>query len=180
MALEPIYTTDNCNPAYQLNWAVSLFANQSFPEATTWVESVRSKLENDGVRILEFRPLSEKVLALLLSTKPTVDPAKLLQVSKGRLQYAIRETHPRVFRRNYRLESVGSAKGTVIERYIGRQSQRHPMADSRIQQRLEALQVVESDIDLSRVGDLSAPHVEHDSRSGHKKRTASKGRRHRS
>jgi hypothetical protein len=95
--LQPIYTIDNCSPAYQLNWAVSLFGNQALPNPGPCVELAKPLLEQDGVRILEYRHLSAKVLALLISTKPSVSPARLLRVLKGRLQYAICEGQAKCF-----------------------------------------------------------------------------------
>jgi REP element-mobilizing transposase RayT len=68
---------------------------------------------------------------------------------KGRLQHAIRKTAPKAFRRNYRLESVGSAKRNVIEAYVCRQLERHPMADPRVQSRLVEFQISQSHVDLS-------------------------------
>jgi REP element-mobilizing transposase RayT len=145
----PIYSAENCSAAYQLNWAVSLFGNLPLPRFEAWAESVCLLLETDGVRILRHRAPSPKVWEFFISTKPDVSPARLLQVLKGRAQHAMRADVPKAFRRNYRLESVGSAKRDVIERYVAGQIERHPMADQRAVARLTETQITRSDIDLS-------------------------------
>jgi len=46
---------------------------------------------------------------------------------------------------------VGSAKREVIEAYIQNQLAHHPLADARIQERLEWLQIIAEDVDLSQI-----------------------------
>lgn len=150
-APQPIYSADQCAVAWQLNWAVSLFANAALPDIHPAVETVRPLLEDDGVRILEYRTPSSKVVEFLLSTKPPVAPARLLQVLKGRLQHAVRAVAPKVFRRNYRLESVGSAQARIVESYVSKQVERHPSADTQAVERLRAFQICPPDVDRSRI-----------------------------
>src|SRR2546422_821328 len=116
----PIYTARNCSPAYQLNWAISLFGHAGLPSPASWLESVRSLLEGDGVRVLEHCLGSPGALLFLVSTKSDIAPCRILQRLKGRIQYAIRATKPRAFRRNYRVESVGSAKQAVLNAYVAK------------------------------------------------------------
>jgi REP element-mobilizing transposase RayT len=149
-SLDPIYTPENTGAAYQLNWAVSLFPHQPLPDQQAWDQPLRETLENeDAIRILELRMPSSNVLQVLASTQPQTSPSRLLQRLKGRLQYLVRKERPKAFRRNYRLESVGSAKREVIELYIEQQPRRHPMADPRIQARFDWLQIVADQVDLS-------------------------------
>ena len=149
--MDPIYTPENTSFAFQLNWAVTLFARQGFPVLDPHVASLRPTWEADGLRVLEHRLRSAKVAYFLVSTKPHVSPQSLLRVLKGRLQHAIRDQAPKAFRRNYRLESVGSAKREVVLEYVRNQLHRHPMADQTVAERLTSVQIRRSDIDLSRL-----------------------------
>ena len=51
---EPLYTADNVRIAYQLNWSLAIFWNQSAP-SPEWLEPLQTNTEPDGVRILEHR-----------------------------------------------------------------------------------------------------------------------------
>ncbi len=151
-SLKPIYTPGQCDSAYQLNWALSFFADAPLPDAQSWAQPLSETLEKqDAIRLLEHRSPSSDVIQFLASTKPPTAPSLLLQRSKGRLQYLIRDCRPKAFRRNYRLESVGSAKREVIEQYVQNQLRHHPMADPRIQERFEWVQIVSDAVDLSQV-----------------------------
>lgn len=151
-SLKPIYSPEHCRPAYQLNWALSFFADAPLPDAQAWLQPLSETLEReDAIRLLEHRSPSPEVIQFLTSTKPPTAPSLLLQRSKGRLQYLVRHCRPKAFRRNYRLGSVGSAKREVIEHYIQNQFHRHPMADPRVQERLERVQIVSDDVDLSQI-----------------------------
>jgi REP element-mobilizing transposase RayT len=149
----PIYTSENCRkPAFQLNWAISFFAHAPLPDAGRWAQPLRDALEKeDGIRILESRLPSPDVVQFLASTQPPATPSFVLQRLKGRLQYLLRDRLPKAFRRNYRLESVDSAKREVIEAYIQNQLARHPLADARIQEQFEWLQIMAEDVDLSQI-----------------------------
>lgn len=70
---------------------------------------------------------------------------------KGRWQYLLRDQHPSAFRRNYRIDSVGAANAEVLDQYVAGQNEKHPMADSRVQERLVALQFHDPAVDLSAV-----------------------------
>lgn len=147
----PIYTRENCNPAYQLNWAISLFGNDALPDIACRHDAVSNLLESDGIRILEQRLRSSSVLLFLVSTTPDVAPSRILQRLKGRIQHAIRATHPRALRRNYRLESVGSAKQIVLDAYVAKQPARHPMADPRAHEILQANQIRQPNVNLTKL-----------------------------
>ena len=83
--------------------------------------------------------------------KPNVSPSQLVRCVKGRLQSLIRDCHPRAFRRNYRIESVGEVNANALDGYVARQTKRHPMAGPHVQRRLDELQFHEPCVDLSRI-----------------------------
>ncbi len=83
-ALSPIYTGDNCHPAYQLNWSLSVFWHQP-PSAAQWLEALQAATEPDGARVLEHRFVEDRMSQFLVSTKPAVSPHALVRSVKGRL-----------------------------------------------------------------------------------------------
>jgi REP element-mobilizing transposase RayT len=91
------------------------------------------------------------VIQFLVSTLAIVAPSQLVRSVKGRLQHVRRHEIPRGFRRNYRLESIGSAKREVVERYVAEQLGHHPMADRRAQEKLAGCQIDCPGIDLAQV-----------------------------
>jgi len=62
----------------------------------------------------------------------------------------IRDTNPKALRRNYSIGSVGVANSDVLANYVARQPENHPMADRRVQERIEALQFHDSGLDFGR------------------------------
>ena len=145
----PIYTSDSCTPAYQLRWSLSLFAHADLPPAETWHESLAAATEGDSVRLLEHRFKPPNVWLFLLSTKPSVAPPQIIWSVKGRLQNLIRQTHPKAFRRNFSLTSIGDVKREAVEAYVADQLGHHRMADDRVQERLAQFQVTFPEVDLS-------------------------------
>lgn len=148
---EPTYTADNCHLAYQLNWSLSLFATCEIPDQSEWLEPLREATESDGVRILEFHQAKPRVLQFFTSTKPHVAPAQVIRSVKGRLQNLIRDELPKAFRRNYRIESVGEVNNGVLQAYVAGQADRHRMAEARVQELFESLQLFDPQVDLSKV-----------------------------
>ncbi|HEX5103241.1 MAG TPA: transposase [Pirellulaceae bacterium] len=134
-----------------LNWSVSLFGRAPLPPLAESDESLREVCESDGVRILEASAGSDSVVQFLVSTRPSAAPAQILRCLKGRWQYLIRKTHPAAFKRNYRIESVGSSSTDVIEKYIAGQLPRQGMADSRAQAMLARFQIDNPAVDMKRV-----------------------------
>lgn len=149
--LTPLYTADNCRVAYQLNWSLSVFGRSDFPAAATWINDLKTAVEPDGVRILEHRILQPHVLQFFLSSQPTASAADVVRSIKGRLQYVLRSQLPRAFRRNYRIESVGSANLETIDDYVASQMDRHLMGDQRIQERLAGLQYFDPSVNLGEI-----------------------------
>lgn len=145
---EPIYTADNCEAAYQLDWSYSVFW-RVMPCSFSWLEELKRRTEIDGIRILQHRFDRPNVSKFLLSTQPHVSPRAIVQRVKGRLQHLIRQEMPNAFRRNYGLRSIGSTKREKLERYLELQLKHHPMADPRVQQQLNNYQIRCPDVDLS-------------------------------
>jgi REP element-mobilizing transposase RayT len=146
--MQPIYTADNTNAAYQLNWSLSLFGLQTLPIIDQWLTDLRTATEPDGVRVLSAELRSENVAQFFVSTRPETSPSDVVRSVKGRLQYLLRNELPKAFRRNYHIQSVGEAKSEVLDRYVARQTEKHPMADPRVQSRLERLQFHDESVDL--------------------------------
>lgn len=149
--MDPFYTAENTNPAYQLNWSVSLFGRTPLPRLGDWLGTLKEALEPDGVRILEFRSIRPNTCQFFVSTRPYVAPAEVLRVIKGRWQHQFRDAIPRMFRRNYSIVSVGEAHCQELDQYIATQTDRHVMADLRIQRELEELQFHDPTIDLKQI-----------------------------
>jgi len=148
LAMQPLYTPDNTTVAYQLNWSVALFGTDEFPQAASWLSELRTVTESDGVRILEHHIAAANVAQVLVSTKPHIAPSQIVRSLKGRWQYLIRDTIPKAFRRNYSISSIGEANSDVLANYVARQPENHPMADRRVQERIEALQFHDSELDF--------------------------------
>jgi REP element-mobilizing transposase RayT len=146
----PLYTPANCRVAFQLNWSVTFFGHQELPPSEHWIGALKEGSEGDGIRILEYSAPHPKTIQFLVSTRPPTAPSDILRLLKGRLQFAIRDQQPSAFRRNYRIQSVGSANDDVVDRYLGGQLRRQGMADSNVQARLAQYQIMHN-IDLSRV-----------------------------
>lgn len=146
---EPLYTSANCTPAYELRWSLALFSTHDIPPTDVWLDSLRKFVEPDGVRILECCSSRPPVLHFLLSTKPAVPPPQIVKSVKGRLQHLIRAQFPTAFRRNFSLASVGDVRGDVVENYVANQLGHHRMAEVRVQERLCGYQLEFPDADLS-------------------------------
>lgn len=149
--MPPLYTPENCEAAYQLNWSLSLFGTIDFPSEDDWLDKLRKATEPDGVRILECQSSGANVMQFLVSTRPPLSPSEIVRSVKGRWQYILRDQFPSAFRRNYRIDSVGAANADVLYQYVAGQNEKHPMADPRVQERLIALQFHDPAIELPAV-----------------------------
>jgi REP element-mobilizing transposase RayT len=145
----PIYTSENCTAAFQLNWSYALFWHGAAIGDSQWQAALNQALSPDGIRILQCHQPQSNVTQLLLSTLPNVAPQFLAQRVKGRLQHLIRGKMPSAFRRNYSLTSVGSTKREKLESYVARQIEHHRYADPRFRAFLRPFQIVRADTDLS-------------------------------
>jgi len=147
---EPIYTPSTCpNPAYQLDWSYSVFWH-STPTDFSWLEQLKQLNEKDHIRLLQHEFEEPNISKFLISTRPQVAPLLIAQRVKGRLQRLIYHTMPDAFRRNYSLRSIGSTRREKLEQYLATQLDHHPMADPRVQQRLNRYQIHSPDVDLSK------------------------------
>jgi REP element-mobilizing transposase RayT len=149
MPPEPIYTAENCTPAYQLRWSLSLFANAELPAAGGWHDRLKTLVERDHVRLLEYQSKPPNAHLFLLSTKPNVSPPQIVKSVKGRLQTLIRDAAPKAFRRNFSLTSLGDTKRRVVEQYVATQLGHHRMSDVRVQDGLREFQLEFPNVDLS-------------------------------
>ena len=147
--MDPTYTQSNCTPAYQLNWALTVFWRQR-PRDDGWVGDLQAGTRPDGVRILNHRFREQNMSQFLLSTKPHISPQTFVRSVKGRLQYLVRDSIPKAFQKNYSFRSTGSARRSVVEDYVGKQVRHHRMADHRVQARLSEYQIADDAVDLSR------------------------------
>lgn len=147
----PIYRAENVQIAYQLNFSLSCFSKASLTDSSEWLDQLRVSCEDDGVRILEYRGASATVHQFLLSTQPQISPPHCIRSIKGRWQHLIRTTNANAFKRNYRMETVGEANQVTLERYLAKQHLRHPMADRRMQARLERFQFHDPNVDLTSI-----------------------------
>jgi REP element-mobilizing transposase RayT len=143
-----IYEPNNVHVAYQLNWSLTVFTRMALPAPAPGLEAVRSAVERDGVRILEYRARSPTTHQFLLSTHPGIAPQEVIRSVKGRWQHALRSTIPKMFKRNYRLDSVGEANNNMLQSYVDGQAQRHAVADDRIQRFITSCQFFDADVDL--------------------------------
>jgi REP element-mobilizing transposase RayT len=145
----PIYTPHNCDdPAYQLDWSYSVFWRARPPDFS-WLEELQALNEPDHIRILHHEFKEPNVSQFLISTRPVVPPLLIVQRVKGRLQHLLHGTMSKPFRRNYSLRSIGSTRREKLEEYLAHQLSHHPMADPRVQQRLEQYQIFRPEVDLS-------------------------------
>ena len=103
----PIYTPQNCTPAYQLDWSYTLFWHE-IPRDWSWFASLQQVCEGGGIRLLEHAFSPPYTSQFLVSTRPHVAPLLIAQRVKGRLQHLLRGTMSNPFRRNYGLRSIGS------------------------------------------------------------------------
>ncbi|MCA9011199.1 MAG: transposase [Planctomycetaceae bacterium] len=148
--MQPIYTADNTNAAYQLNWSLSLFGLQPLPIIEQWLAELKTATVADGVRVLSAELRSANVAQFFVSTRPEISPSDVVRSVKSRLQYLLRKDLPKAFRRNYHIQSVGEAKSEVLDRYVAKQTEKHPMADPRVQSLLAGLQFYDQTVELDR------------------------------
>ena len=114
-----------------------------------WLADLQRAVEPDGVRILTHQFAKPGVSQFLVSTRPETAPERLVWSVKGRLQHLVRREYPKAFQRNYGLRSVGSATREAVEGYVRSQVGHHPMADPRVQETLQAVQIDNGGVDLS-------------------------------
>jgi hypothetical protein len=145
---DPIYTVENCTPAYQLAWSYSAFWREP-PASDVWLSELQAACEPDDIRILQHRFAEPTVSQFLVSTRPHVQPLVLVQRLKGRLQHLFRGVMSEPFRRNYSLRSIGSPRREALEGYLAGQIEHHPPADARVSAELAEHQINDPQVDLA-------------------------------
>jgi hypothetical protein len=76
---EPLYTSSNCTPAYELRWSLALFSTVDLSASDVFLDDLKAAVEADGVWILEYRAEQTPLLHFLLSTKPTIAPPLIVR-----------------------------------------------------------------------------------------------------
>ena len=61
----------------------------------SWFAELAAALENDGIRALGHRFVKPGVSQFVLSTQPEVAPLTIVERTKGRLQYLVRDRLPK-------------------------------------------------------------------------------------
>ena len=147
--VSPLYLPANCQAAFQLNWSLSIFASQPWGESSQCIESLIPDFESNGIRLLEWRIMENNTAQFFVSTLPTVVPCDLVRYIKGRWQHRARTVSPIVFRRNYSLASVGAANDQTLDTYVANQTNKHRMAQDRVQTMFEEMQFHDPTIHLT-------------------------------
>jgi REP element-mobilizing transposase RayT len=122
------YELSSCKIAYQLRWSLALFLTSPMNTPVDWIPELSDVCEPDGIRVLEGTCSDHRTLFLLLSTKPDVKPAFIVQRVKGRLQHLLRDRGGIQWQRNFRLSTVGDANVETVNEYVANQLQHHTMA----------------------------------------------------
>lgn len=146
-SIAPIYTAENTQPAWQLDWSLTVFW-RSAPFLDDWLEPLRAVLETDGIRILAHQFVNADRSQFLVSTRPNVEPIDVVQRVKGRLQFLVRDRWPKALRRNYDLHSIGSTQRDKAENYVASQLEHHGLT-GRVAAQLADLQIINPEVDLS-------------------------------
>ena len=145
--IEPVYTSNNVTPAWQLIYSLTVFWKTS-PGTDSWCSELSAKVEADGLRILEHRFRDNFTSLFLISTTPDVAPVRIPARIKGRLQHLLKSGFPQPFQRNYDLVSLGSTKGEKTEEYVRMQVQHHLSDEPELSNRFSDLQIVNPEVDL--------------------------------
>jgi len=146
----PIYTPESCHPTFRLNWSLSIFWTIPIPDPS-WLNGLRAALQPDSIRILNHMTPRDRVSQFLLGSGPSLSPADVVRLVKGRLQHIIRAVHPKAFHGNYFISSVGEVDRETIEHYVSSQLGHHRMADPRVQEKLQPFQFADPAVDLSAI-----------------------------
>ncbi len=145
----PIYLPSNCQPAYQLNWSLSVFGKFSLPSPAGQIEALRAEVAKGELRILQWLFREPNVAMFFVSSKPGTAPSQIIRSIKARWQYLSRPEKSLEFRRNYRITSVGTSNKEIIDAYVAKQPQRHIMADEKVQATIEQVQFHDPAVDLA-------------------------------
>jgi REP element-mobilizing transposase RayT len=152
MALLPLYTGRNVDPAYHLRygWTGWPTVGTLFPAGLGEVVKQAAELwEKDGLRLLESRCISQ-MAQLTFSATPEVAPVLAASRVKGRLQYALRKAGlPIQFSRKLAIRSIGDNRTSDVERYVRDQVANAAFTDSDFAERLRQFTVSNASVVLS-------------------------------
>ena len=143
------YTANSLSVAYQLRWSLAVFPTSGISRTIDWVADLSNACEPDGIRVLDATISANGSLLLLLSTKPHVVPATIVQRAKGRLQHLLRDRGGISWRRNFRLTAVGDANANAVEKYVANQLGDHAMASPVSQKNLKDAEWYDLNVDVS-------------------------------
>lgn len=143
-----IYTLEHCSFSAPLCWSVTLFWNESEPNAD-WQEPFACDLEKDKIKLLNHKFRDSKTSQFLVSTQIDSSPSFIVQRVKGRLYYIVKQRKPKPFRGNFAIRSIGKSGRAETEKYVSDQLGHHVMADTKVQTALEAMQFHDSTVKLS-------------------------------
>ncbi|MEQ1830759.1 MAG: transposase [Pirellula sp.] len=134
------YRPDNTNVAYALRWSWTGWPSTgSFPslDSSEW-ELLKSRWENDGVRLLERRSDADQ-WQIIVSTKPNVVPSMIVARLKGRIDHAFRAKKlPFQFSRKVSLRSIGNNTENDVQNYIRNQVIAAEFCDEKYAEQLSA------------------------------------------
>ena len=144
----PIYTPENCRAAYQLNWALSLFWHEP-PGGCEWLAELSVAAEPDGVRILKHHFVKPNVSQFLSSTRPDLAPDRMIWSVKGRLQHAVSGNGRRRFAATMVSAASVPRRARKSSDTSARRLPHHPLADPRVMETLQTVQIDDPSVDLS-------------------------------
>lgn len=132
------YDPERLHIAFRIYYSVTIWPKTGsyfgqLPNMSVYAES----LEPDGMRLLEH--LNEgRQLKLLVSVKPELSPEFVVQRSKGRLSYLLRQMSGVRLSRKVSLRSIGSNRRNDVEQYISKQVIKEGFVDEKYCERLDA------------------------------------------
>jgi REP element-mobilizing transposase RayT len=147
----PLYQPSSERGAYQLRYSWTAWPSlQPFSACPTELLSEVAPLwETDGLRLLEYRWLPDK-LQILFSAQPHVSPAVLAGRAKGRLHYALRKADLNLpLSRKVSVRTVGDNTRRDVEAYLESQVPAAQFVDERFAAMLKEMQVVDEAVDLA-------------------------------
>jgi REP element-mobilizing transposase RayT len=148
---QPLYTSQNVVPAYQLRYTWAGWPTRGQLPATAPLDQLAPLWEQDGLRLLEHKWSSESV-QLTFSTRPDVSPVFLAARAKGRLQHAMHRTNARfaVFSRKVSVRALGENTTQQVLAYIAAQVGKEHFVDRRFEESMKEFTVVCRDVDLAK------------------------------
>jgi REP element-mobilizing transposase RayT len=149
MNLAPLYTAENCKPAFQLRWSLACFSRNTLFLPPDFQKQINALAERHGVRVLEAFQSSDTKFQLLISSIPKLPPSKIVKLAKGSMQHVLRLKSVVSLSRNFRLVATGAANLSAAENYVSSQLEHHPLASSFSMERMKSFCLRFDNVDLS-------------------------------